>query len=54
MFKPNTFAFNTQTFSCSLNYLTGPLTNNNDFKKNTMSITFQKYNPRCGRLKAYW
>jgi len=40
-------------FFCSLNYLTGPLTNNNDFK-NTMSMTLQKYNPWCGRLNAYW
>jgi len=53
--KPNTFALAStpQIFFCSLNYLTGPLTNNNEFK-HTMSITFQKYNPWCGRLKAYW
>jgi len=53
--KPNTFTLppTQQIFFCFLNYLTGTLANSNDFK-NTMSITFQKYNPRCGRLKAYW
>jgi len=44
--KPNTVALAStpQIFFCFLNYLTGPLTNNNEFK-HTKLITFQKCNP---------
>jgi len=52
-FRSQVDASPTEIFFCSLNYLTGPPANSNDLKK-AMSITFQKHNPRCGRLKAYW